>query len=53
MIGMNRLRAAYTELDPGIDRYFVASTHDDERGVGQTYAYFPHSEESCSPLRAA
>ena len=24
VIGMNRLRAAYTEIDPGIDRYFVA-----------------------------
>jgi hypothetical protein len=46
VIGMNRLRAAYAELDPGIDRYFVASRHDDERGIGQTYAYFPHG----SPL---
>ena len=43
MIGMNRLRAAYAELDPGIDRYFITSTRDDERGVSQTYAYFPHS----------
>ncbi len=43
VIGMNRLRAAYAELDPGIDRYFITSTRDDERGVSQTYAYFPHS----------
>ncbi len=39
VIGMNRLRAGYAELDPGIDRYFVTSRHDDDQGVGQTYAY--------------
>jgi hypothetical protein len=43
VIGMNRLRAAYAELDPGIGRYLITSTRDDERGVSQTYAYFPHS----------
>ena len=43
VIGMNRLRAAYAELDPGIERYFVTSAHDDDRGIGQTYTYFPHS----------
>ena len=43
VIGMNRLRAAYAELDPGIERYFITSTRDDERGVNQTYAYFPHN----------
>jgi hypothetical protein len=43
VIGMNRLRAAYAELDAGIDLYFIASKHDDDRGIGQTYAYFPHS----------
>ena len=42
VIGMNRLRAAYAELDPGIERYFVTSAHDDDRGIGQTYTYFPH-----------
>jgi hypothetical protein len=42
VIGMNRLRAAYAELDPGIDRYFITSTHDDSRGISQTYTYFPH-----------
>jgi hypothetical protein len=53
VIGMNRLRAAYTELDPGIDRYFVASRHDDERGIGQTYAYFPHGSEVLQPLASS
>jgi hypothetical protein len=40
VIGMNRLRAGYAELDPGIDRYFVTSRHDDDQGVSQTYGYF-------------
>jgi hypothetical protein len=53
VIGMNRLRAAYAELDPGIDRYFIASKHDDERGIGQTYAYFPHSSEVVQPLASS
>ena len=34
---MNRLRAAYVELDPAIERYVVTSPHDDHRGVWQTY----------------
>jgi hypothetical protein len=37
VIGMNRLRAAYIELDPAIERYLVTSTHDDTAGVWQTY----------------
>ena len=37
VIGMNRLRAAYVELDPGIERYFVTSAHDDDNGIWQTY----------------
>src|SRR5918995_3763708 len=37
VIGMNRLRAAYLELDPGIERYLVTSAHDDDRGIWQTY----------------
>jgi hypothetical protein len=37
VIGMNRLRAAYLELDPDIERYLVTSAHDDGRGIWQTY----------------
>ena len=37
VIGMNRLRAAYVELDPGIERYLVTSAHDDDNGLWQTY----------------
>lgn len=35
--GMNRLRAAYRELEPGIEKYFMASWHDDTHGVIATY----------------
>jgi hypothetical protein len=31
--GMNRLRHAYHEMVPGLERYFVAGKHDDLRGV--------------------
>jgi len=31
------LRATYLEVDPGAGQYFVASAHDDDAGVGQTY----------------
>lgn len=35
--GMNRLRAAYREIDPGIEPYLVASWHDDGPGMTATY----------------
>jgi hypothetical protein len=31
--GMNRIRHAYSEMVPGIERYFVSSIHDDAKGV--------------------
>jgi hypothetical protein len=34
VIGMNRIRAAYLEIAPDVERYFVMSAHDDLRGVG-------------------
>jgi hypothetical protein len=37
LIGMNRLRAAYLELDPTLADYLVTSWHDDQAGVLQTY----------------
>lgn len=39
VIAMNRLRAAYVEIDPGVRPYLMASPHDDEAGSGRTY-YF-------------
>lgn len=35
--GMNRLRTAYTELDPKLKKYFVTSYNDDQLGIMQTY----------------
>ena len=37
---MNRLRAAYVDLDPGVAPYLMAAHHDDEAGSVQTYYFF-------------
>ncbi|TQJ40386.1 hypothetical protein FBY33_2446 [Arthrobacter sp. SLBN-112] len=37
---MNRLRAAYVDLDPGVEPYLMAAHHDDEAGSRQTYFFF-------------
>ncbi|GAC1373492.1 MAG: hypothetical protein NVS2B15_04640 [Pseudarthrobacter sp.] len=39
VLAMNRLRAAYLELDPGTAKFIMASPHDDRPGSVQTY-YF-------------
>jgi hypothetical protein len=41
VIGMNRIRAAYLELAPDLERYFVMSSHDDRRGIGITMGVQP------------
>jgi len=46
VLGMNRIRAGYAELDSGIGRYFITSAHDDNRGMMKTYAFY----EDVSPL---
>jgi hypothetical protein len=33
VIGMNRLRGAYLEMAPHLERYFVTGHHDDARGI--------------------
>lgn len=33
VVGMNRIRAAYLELAPDLERYFVTSAHDDVVGL--------------------
>ena len=53
VIGMNRIRAGYAELDSGIERYFVTSTHDDQRGITQTYTYFSQSSPIVQPLASS
>src|SRR3954471_2691891 len=37
VLGMNRLRAAYVELDPGITDYLITGRHDDQAGLMDTY----------------
>lgn len=37
LVGMNRLRAAYVELDPGMERFLVTGWHDDIAGLTRTY----------------
>ena len=41
VVGMNRIRAAYLELAPDLERYFVMSAHDDRPGVGVTMGVQP------------
>src|SRR6267142_3673191 len=41
VVGMNRIRAAYLELAPDLERYFVMSAHDDPRGIGITMGVQP------------
>lgn len=43
VIGMNRIRAAYLDLAPELQRYFVMGTTDDTPGVRQTMAFRPGS----------
>ncbi len=38
LAGMNRLRHAYHEIVPGLERYFISGRHDDIRGVFEVYA---------------
>jgi hypothetical protein len=40
VIAMNRLRGAYLDLDPGIERYFLMGTTDDGPGIAKTYYPF-------------
>ena len=37
LLGMNRLRAAYLELDPTLERYLVTSPYDDLDGLMRSY----------------
>ena len=53
VIGMNRLRAGYVELDPGVERYFVTSAHDDDRGVWQTYNHLAGPRAILQPLASS
>ena len=39
VVAMNRLRGAYVDLDPDVERYFLASANDDEEGLDVTYSF--------------
>jgi hypothetical protein len=41
VIGMNRIRHAYLELAPDLERYFVMGSHDDRPGLGITMGMPP------------
>lgn len=45
VVGMNRIRHAYLELAPELERYFVMGSHDDVRGVGMTMAVDIHAPQ--------
>ena len=41
VMGMNRLRAAYIDIDPTLAPYFITGLHDDPGSVQQTYTMGP------------
>ncbi len=47
MAAMNRIRHAYLEMAPELERYFTASPHDDVPGIITTYT-FRASEDSAA-----
>ncbi len=47
VIAMNRLRAEYARLVPGVERGFMSSLHDDRAGSEHTYYFFePHGRRT-------
>ncbi len=53
VIGMNRLRAAYIEIDPTIERFLVTSANDDDRGLWQTYNHLAGPRAILQPLASS
>jgi hypothetical protein len=37
VMGMNRLRRAYVDIDAGVEQYLITGTTEDPAGVGRTY----------------
>lgn len=48
--GMNRIRHAYVEASPAIERHLVTSPYDDERGLYRTYAADPPATQHLHAL---
>ena len=40
VVGMNRLRRAYLDIAPGLERYFITSANDDVPGFLQSYVAY-------------
>ena len=53
VVGMNRLRAAYVDMDPGIEPYLVSSARDDDVGLWQTYSYIVGPRTVTQPLASS
>jgi hypothetical protein len=53
VIGMNRLRAGYAALDPGVERYFVTGAHDDSDSVWRTYNHLVGPRPIAQPLASS
>ena len=49
VLAMNRLRHAYLQIKPGLERYLTTGYHDDERGVAEV----PQPAESREIVRGA
>lgn len=52
VIGMNRIRHAYLELAPDLERYFVMSSHDDIRGIGISMGVDPRTPNAVHLIAA-
>ncbi len=48
--GMNRIRHAYVEASPAIERHLVTSPYDDDRGLYRTYAADPPATQHLHAL---
>ncbi len=53
VVGMNRIRAAYLEMAPDIERYLVMGATDDERGVSTTMGLMPRTSMPAQMLASS
>lgn len=51
--GMNRLRAAYVDIDPSLAPYFITGLTDDEPGIDQTYTMGAHRRSASQVLASS
>lgn len=51
VLAMNRLRGAYLDLDPGLERYLLMSAADDQAGVERSY--FPFARRARTQVFAS